>query len=194
MYFYLITIQLISSFLFKFQLNLGAISQKRNYSQVDRPESNDRSSNAKRIKTASGEIVASKTCRIITIEGSIVEVPLGRGGKPKRIRTEFTQHQISTLKKNFESNNRMPTQDQALLAEELELDLKKVQTWFNNQRMEKKKKEMLIKTASINREFQEFMDAIVHAIDNNDFNENMTPEKYKTMAIDIERCIAICKQ
>ncbi|XP_031639422.1 homeobox protein Hox-B1-like [Contarinia nasturtii] len=97
------------------QMNASHVSnpQNRNYAQIDGEESTDR----------------------------IPDVPLGRGGRPKRTRTKFTPFQIFELQEKFAENSSLRRPGQAELAQSLKLDVRVVVVWYNNRRSAKKKRE-----------------------------------------------------
>ncbi|XP_031622769.1 homeobox protein Hox-A2a-like [Contarinia nasturtii] len=131
------------------------------------------------------------------MEGTIVDVPLGRGGKPKRVRTQFTPEQIRHLEANFQSNNYPPKPKREELAEMLDLTVRNVVVWFNNRRMLKKKQQMSTVSetqpvqqspTSVNtmnsREFHEYMPRFEHSAHASmypDIFKNLTPDEWNAI-------------
>ncbi|XP_031619419.1 LIM/homeobox protein Awh-like, partial [Contarinia nasturtii] len=129
------------------------------------------------------------------MEGTIVDVPLGRGGKPKRIRTPITREKARYLEANFILNNYPPRVHREQLAHILGLTVRNVVVWLNNRRRLKKKQQMSqpvqqshsidLSPTSVNtmnsRDFHEYLPIFMnsaHASMHPDFFQSLTPDEW----------------
>lgn len=66
-------------------------------------------------------------------------VVLGRTGRPKRIRTNFTGDQLSEMENFFKKNRYLTRTNRIEMAKKLGLKERQVKIWFQNRRMKEKK-------------------------------------------------------
>lgn len=74
-------------------------------------------------------------------------VKLGRTGRPKRIRTNYTSDQLSELENYFKNTRYLNRPNRIEMAKKLNLNERQVKIWFQNRRM-KEKRETQVKPSS----------------------------------------------